>query len=373
MAAITSTARHSGLCLTVAAASVSDNAPIVQSACVAGAANQQWTAQLSPAGNAWAFVARHSNKCLGVTDGAVAEQVALVQVPCSGVASRLFIRREPGVNLTALDPNPMQQWGVVGSGLTVTNPKPYVWDFAEIGDRIYVAGTFTGVQRYGFDPNSAVIPQAYLAAFDRNTGVYIPGFAPVIDRTVYTLEVTPSGKLLVGGEFETVNGTARKGSGHAGPGHRCDRRWLHDLGLCWGPRHRPQVGDRSQRCLRGWRVQQHRAQWRRPASCGTPCACAPTAALSTPPGSPAMPAASGTLPWTPAAPGSTQWASLPRSTPTRTPTGSPRYPRPPARPSPVYPSCSSTRPARSTLWRSPSPATASGLPAPSTCSRCSTR
>jgi hypothetical protein len=203
-------AANSGLCLTVAGASLNDGAAVVQSAC-AGGANQRWNAQLSSAGNAWSLTAAHSGKCLAVTDGSFVEGASFVQLPCNGAASRLVIRRDPGVTLSSLDPQPIRQWGVVGSGLTVTNPKPYVWDFAEIGNRIYVAGTFTGVQRYGFDPSSTVIPQAYLAAFDRNTGAHIPGFAPVIDRTVYALEVSPGGKLLVGGEFENVNGQPRTG------------------------------------------------------------------------------------------------------------------------------------------------------------------
>ncbi|MDH4144269.1 MAG: hypothetical protein OEY23_03765, partial [Acidimicrobiia bacterium] len=118
----------------------------------------------------------------------------------------------PGpLDLDSLDEEPVRHWGVVGTGLTDTKSKPYVWDFAEIGDRIYVAGTFTGVQEYGFDPASVVFPQAYLAAFDRDSGEWIPEFAPHLNRTVYALAVSPSGNLLVGGEFDTVNGAARAG------------------------------------------------------------------------------------------------------------------------------------------------------------------
>ncbi len=115
----------------------------------------------------------------------------------------------PPVDFSSLVPEPVQQWGVVGSGLSDTSPKPQVWDFAEIGNRIYVAGIFTGVRQNGFDPNSPVIPRAYLAAFDRDSGAYIPEFAPVFDRAVYDLAVLPNGNLVVGGEFTQVNGQAR--------------------------------------------------------------------------------------------------------------------------------------------------------------------
>lgn len=115
----------------------------------------------------------------------------------------------PAVDFSTLVREPVQQWGVVGAGLSDTSPKPQVWDFAEIGDRIYVAGIFTGVQRNAFDPSSTVSPQAYLAAFDRDSGAWISTFAPQFDRAVYDLAVLPDGNLLAGGEFTQVNGQSR--------------------------------------------------------------------------------------------------------------------------------------------------------------------
>ena len=117
----------------------------------------------------------------------------------------------PAVDLATLNPDPIKQWGVVGEGLSYTAAKSQVWDFAEIGTRIYVAGIFTGVQRNGDDPSSTVISQPYLAAFDRDSGAWIPTFTPQLNRAVYALEVAPNGNLLVGGEFTTVNGSARTG------------------------------------------------------------------------------------------------------------------------------------------------------------------
>ncbi|MDH4145466.1 MAG: hypothetical protein OEY23_09895 [Acidimicrobiia bacterium] len=131
--------------------------------------------------------------------------------PAAGAAGGPGGAPLPAADWNALEGEPVQQWGVVGLGTTTNDPKPQVWDFAEIGDRIYVAGTFTGVQRNAFDPTSTVQPRAYLAAFNRDSGDWISSFTPSLDATVYALEVSPDGSLLVGGEFTTVNGQARKG------------------------------------------------------------------------------------------------------------------------------------------------------------------
>ncbi|MBK6670229.1 MAG: hypothetical protein IPG46_11395 [Actinobacteria bacterium] len=79
---------------------------------------------------------------------------------------------------------------------------------AEINNTIYVGGGFTGVQQgYGQTTQN----QSFLAAFDRDTGNWISTFRPTFNKPVLALQVSRSGKLLVGGEFTTVNGVARKG------------------------------------------------------------------------------------------------------------------------------------------------------------------
>ncbi len=133
--------------------------------------------------------------------------------PVSARSPGQFAGTITGAGLGALSPDPIRQWGVVGPPAVIgeSYPRPHVWAFAEIGDRIYVGGTFTGVQRYGFDPTSTVIGQRFLAAFDRDTGNWISSFRPTLDAPVLTLAVSPTGRLLVGGEFTTVNGVARRG------------------------------------------------------------------------------------------------------------------------------------------------------------------
>ena len=114
----------------------------------------------------------------------------------------------PGVNLDALASRPLDQWGVVGIAPHTGGVYSFVWDMAEINNTIYVGGGFTGVQQgYGQTTQN----QSFLAAFDRDTGNWISTFRPTFDKPVLALQVSRSGKLLVGGEFTTVNGVARKG------------------------------------------------------------------------------------------------------------------------------------------------------------------
>ncbi len=113
-----------------------------------------------------------------------------------------------------LEANPVKGWGVVGyreqTGIT---SKPQVWDFAQIGDRFFVGGSFTGVQRnyYGVEAAPPVQNRSFLAAFDVDTNEWITTFTPTFDAPVLALAVSPDGRLLVGGAFSTVNGTARPG------------------------------------------------------------------------------------------------------------------------------------------------------------------
>ncbi len=114
------------------------------------------------------------------------------------------------LDLANLDLVPLRQWGVSGQDPSQTQTQTLdvlVWDFVQIGDRMFVGGAFFNVQE---DDNATPIPQRYVAAFDVHTGDWIDTWRPTIDRAVYSLE-NLNGKLIVGGEFEQVNGTARSG------------------------------------------------------------------------------------------------------------------------------------------------------------------
>jgi Domain of unknown function (DUF5122) beta-propeller len=79
--------------------------------------------------------------------------------------------------------------------------------FAQIGNTIYAGGSFTGIKAAGA---SAWTPVTNLVAYDATTGALKTGFTPTFDNAVQALAVSPNGKLIVGGNFQTVNGVARK-------------------------------------------------------------------------------------------------------------------------------------------------------------------
>ncbi|MEM7276336.1 MAG: hypothetical protein AAF547_24895 [Actinomycetota bacterium] len=78
-----------------------------------------------------------------------------------------------------------------------------VWDIEVIGNTVYVGGTFTTItEKY----DKARHQRNYLAAFDGTTGEWIDQWLPTLDGPVYSLDSTPDGDLIVGGEFTVVNG-----------------------------------------------------------------------------------------------------------------------------------------------------------------------
>ncbi len=96
-------------------------------------------------------------------------------------------------------------WGV--SGYNHTNEDsvtPWINNVMVIkvyGDRVYVGGRFTGVQQ---GPTATPIPQASIAAFDLD-GNWIPSFHPVVVGRVWDMTMTNDGKLIIGGDFTSVD------------------------------------------------------------------------------------------------------------------------------------------------------------------------
>ncbi len=101
----------------------------------------------------------------------------------------------------------------------------YVKTFAQIGNTIYIGGKFLQVQHGIGGPT---FTQSYLAAFDVNTGEWIPTFNPVIDAPVWKIMASPDGTQAVRrrrvherqrrGEHDRAR-RARPGHGRAGPEH----------------------------------------------------------------------------------------------------------------------------------------------------------
>jgi trimeric autotransporter adhesin len=105
------------------------------------------------------------------------------------------------------------EWGVTGlANGRNTELTPEVSAFAQIGNRVYVGGNFRWAQRgAGATSPPDRVEQSYLAAFDVNTGAFIPQFAPQFNEQVKSLAVLPDGTLAVGGEFTQANGQTAVG------------------------------------------------------------------------------------------------------------------------------------------------------------------
>ncbi|MDI6944995.1 delta-60 repeat domain-containing protein [Microbacterium barkeri] len=104
-----------------------------------------------------------------------------------------------------------QPWGVagLGAGPSTLEGSNEVSAFTENVDRVFVGGNFTKVQRSA--GGSGAVEQAYLAAFERDTGTWISTFRPVFDNQVKALAPLPGGRIAVGGYFSTVNGESHPG------------------------------------------------------------------------------------------------------------------------------------------------------------------
>lgn len=98
------------------------------------------------------------------------------------------------------------QAGVVGINKhndTFPHTDISVAAIAEIDNTIYVGGKFTQVE---IAATGQRINQRFLAAFDRETGAWIDTFRPTIDGNVWDLKATDDGRLIVAGQFTSVDG-----------------------------------------------------------------------------------------------------------------------------------------------------------------------
>lgn len=83
-----------------------------------------------------------------------------------------------------------------------------VRDFAVVGDKIVVAGTFTTVRNSGKSTDYA---RKGIFAFDRATGALDQAFTPKLNGSVNALATGENGTVYAGGSFTTVNGASASG------------------------------------------------------------------------------------------------------------------------------------------------------------------
>jgi len=85
-----------------------------------------------------------------------------------------------------------------------------ITDLEVIGNRIFIAGTFTSIQNNTAN-NTTTYNQRWLASYNMDTGLVDTGFRPTFDRGIVEIEATPDGsKLFVVGRFNSVNGVTRR-------------------------------------------------------------------------------------------------------------------------------------------------------------------
>jgi PKD repeat protein len=82
-----------------------------------------------------------------------------------------------------------------------------IWDIEVVGNRVFVAGTFTSITA----TNGSVVNQRSLVAYNWQTGAIDTTFRPTFDGAINAVEASPDGtKLFVAGTFNTVGGVTRR-------------------------------------------------------------------------------------------------------------------------------------------------------------------
>ncbi|MDY0907921.1 fibrinogen-like YCDxxxxGGGW domain-containing protein [Microbacterium sp. CFBP9034] len=122
---------------------------------------------------------------------------------------------DTGSPATTLPPIPNSDamptvWGVSGFGNGVGGElNTEVAAFGEVAGKVYVGGNFRYVQRT--EAGSGQVEQPFLAAFDVASGEWVSSFRPVLNGQVKAIAALPDGRLAVGGQFSSVNGTSQAG------------------------------------------------------------------------------------------------------------------------------------------------------------------
>ncbi|MEZ5095768.1 MAG: hypothetical protein R2731_06395 [Nocardioides sp.] len=88
-----------------------------------------------------------------------------------------------------------------------------IWDMEVVGNRVFIAGTFTSIQNNA-NGQTNTVQQGKLAAYNINTGLIDTTFRPTFaggGNGVNAIEASPDGtRLFVGGSFNTVNGQTHR-------------------------------------------------------------------------------------------------------------------------------------------------------------------
>ncbi len=137
---------------------------------------------------------------LGMSGLAIA--VVVVGLPLATISTPA-LADQPKPSHAALVPDvPRKDTPRIGNG--------EIWDMEVVGNRVFIAGSFTSLANTTGN-NRGTVSQRYLAAYNINTGLIDTTFRPTFNGGVNAVEASPDGtKLFVGGTFSTVSGVARQ-------------------------------------------------------------------------------------------------------------------------------------------------------------------
>ena len=114
----------------------------------------------------------------------------------------------PGTAQAEVIATPARTWGIGPAAATSASVGvPRVSAIQPIGDRIFVAGTFSSI----LDPSGTSYPTKNLAVFSASTGAADLSFLGTSNNTITSMTTDGLGTLYLGGTFGTVNGSVRKG------------------------------------------------------------------------------------------------------------------------------------------------------------------
>src|SRR4051794_293852 len=117
----------------------------------------------------------------------------------------------PGPGYTRLAPDvPRTDTPKIGTG--------QIWDLEVVGDRVFIAGTFTSIANTTATNNTSY-EQPGLASYNLDTGLVDASFRPAVGGgDVTSVEASPDGtRLYIAGSFSTVNGVTRRGVARLDP------------------------------------------------------------------------------------------------------------------------------------------------------------
>ncbi|WP_433346882.1 Ig-like domain-containing protein [Micromonospora sp. CA-111912] len=144
----------------------------------------------------------------GTVQGSAADEVASTSARVAtgtigGDATRTAVRTASSLSVPG-------HTGLVPS--TPRNDVPRITDgeitdIEVIGNRVFIAGSFTAIANVGGTP----VAQPSLASYNIDTGLVDTGFRPTFDGSVEAVEASPDGSsLYVAGSFNTVGGLTKR-------------------------------------------------------------------------------------------------------------------------------------------------------------------